>query len=148
MNVSQVKDQGSDVEDDQNTKNDPAGQGYPEESENEESDVENTDEENEEDEDKVTQQELYLLLISFFAILGLTHCAMAWYSSLRHSTIKRIILTDNSMFTLWAFLATWENLPVSKTAEIVLNLFERNLIKINTILVSYSIVCLFGTANL
>ena len=77
MNVSQVKDQGSDVEDDQNTKNDPAGQGYPEESENEESDVENTDEENEEDEDKVTQEELYLLLISFFAILGLTHCAMA-----------------------------------------------------------------------
>ena len=33
--------------------------------------------ENEEDENKATKEELYLLLISFFAILGLTHCAMA-----------------------------------------------------------------------
>ena len=79
LSVSQVKDQGSDsdAEAEQTARNEPSEQGSTEESENGESDVKNTDGENEEDEDKVTKEELYLLLISFFAILGLTHCAMA-----------------------------------------------------------------------
>ena len=77
LRVTQIKDQESDVEEEQTGSNEPAGHNSQNESDTGESDNVDTEEENEEDEDKVTKEELYLLLISFFALLGLTHCAMA-----------------------------------------------------------------------
>ena len=74
MSVTQIKDQ-SVVEEEQTGRNEPAGQSSQSESDTGESDNVDTEEEN--DEDKATKEELYLLLISFFALLGLTHCAMA-----------------------------------------------------------------------
>ena len=75
LSVTQIKDQESDVEEEQTGRNEPAGQSSQSESDTGESDNVDTEEEN--DEDKATKEELYLLLISFFALLGLTHCAMA-----------------------------------------------------------------------
>ena len=72
MSVSQIKDPEHEVSDEQ-TAADQAGHKSQEESDNGEPD----EGENEEDENKATKEELYLLLISLFAILGLTHCAMA-----------------------------------------------------------------------
>ena len=77
MSITRIKDQESDVEEEQAGKNEPAGQNSQNESDTGDSDSVDSEEENEEDEDKATKEELYLLLISFFALLGLTHCAMA-----------------------------------------------------------------------
>ena len=71
-----MKDLEPEVSDEQ-TAADQAGQTSQEESDTGESDEGNIEGENEEDENKATKEELYLLLISFFAILGLTHYAMA-----------------------------------------------------------------------
>ena len=76
MSVSQIKDPEPKVTDEQ-TPAEQAGHKSQEESDTGESDEGNIEGENEEDENKATKEELYLLLISFFAILGLTHCAMA-----------------------------------------------------------------------
>ena len=62
---------------DEQTAADQAGFKSQEESDTSESDEGNIEGENEEDENKATKEELYLLLISLLAILGLTHCAMA-----------------------------------------------------------------------
>ena len=76
LSVSQIKDPGSEDHDKQ-TPAEQAGHKSQEESDTGESDEGYIEGENEEDENKATKEELYLLLISFFAILGLTHCAMA-----------------------------------------------------------------------